>query len=102
MTRNDLNSMVFVAARMGASWPANHELCQKVRVDAGPTPTTRLVAAVTTFHIWLLLGRPDRLAWRYRDRVRYAIQALDHFCALQVTPLRRAVPPGRSVAVLPN
>ncbi|MCM2332835.1 MAG: hypothetical protein NDI82_02695 [Anaeromyxobacteraceae bacterium] len=102
MTRNELYSMVFVVARMGANWPVTKDLCRKVRTEVGSSPSTRLVAAVTIFHVWLLMGRPDRTTWRYSARVRYSIQVLEHFNALQVDPPRRAVPSGRSVVVLPN
>jgi hypothetical protein len=41
-----------------------------------------LIAAATIYHVWLLKGKPDKITWRYRDRVRYVIDVLTYFKSL--------------------
>jgi hypothetical protein len=66
------------------------DLSIKVRAATGASPTPRLLAAVTMFHVWLLLGRPDRRAWRYRERVQHSIMTVTQLRALMLDGLTSA------------
>jgi hypothetical protein len=79
MHRNEFDNLVYVAARYGASLESQASLVAKVRAMAGGAPSLRLIAAATLFHCWLLKGKPDKRAWQYRARLRYARDVMAHF-----------------------
>lgn len=79
MKPDDLKALIHVAARIGGDYQGHADLYPKVRAIVGWSASLRLIAAATIFHVWLLTGRPDRRRWSYRNRVRWALQALTQY-----------------------
>ncbi len=82
MPVSEFETLVHVAAHYGASLDADDRLVRKVRTMTGTASSLRFIAAATLFHCWLLRGRPDKEAWQYLARVRYARDVMVRFMDL--------------------
>jgi hypothetical protein len=82
MKPTELDNMVFVVAKFGASFEMTSDLLRKVKGEVRKSDSLRLISAVTLYHVWLLRGKPDKTEWKYRERVRYAIEVLAFFKSL--------------------
>jgi hypothetical protein len=82
MKLSELDNMVFIGAKFGASYEMTVDLFRKVKAEVRNSDNVRLIAAVTLYHVWLLKGKPDKKTWKYADRVRYVIEVLTYFKSL--------------------